>query len=59
VCAGDASAPEQIPGGPQLCGVAIGVGEHPAAQEDGDLVRINRVVVRLAPKEGLHGEGVA
>ena len=52
-------APEQIPGGPQLCGVARGMGAHPAAPEDGDLGRRKLVVCRLAPREGLQVAGVA
>ena len=52
-------APEQIPGGPHRGGIHIGLGPHAAAQEHGDLVGINRLVLGLAPMDGLHGEGVA
>jgi hypothetical protein len=52
-------AAEQIPWGPHLCGIDIRLGEHPAAEEDGDLVRIDPIVCGLAPMNRLHVEGMA
>jgi hypothetical protein len=51
--------PEQVPGGAHPGGVDIGLGEHAAAPQDGDLVRIEPSMLGLAPVDGLHGEGVA
>jgi hypothetical protein len=53
------AAPEEVAGGAPLGGRDIGLGEHPAAQEDGDLVGSDLVVFGLAPMDGLHVEGVA
>jgi hypothetical protein len=52
-------APEQIPCGSPLGGIDIGLGEHPAGQEDGDRVRIHCIVFGLAPGDGLHIEHMA
>jgi hypothetical protein len=35
-----------------------GLREHPAAPQQGDVMGINRVVFGLAPRDGLHREGM-
>jgi hypothetical protein len=51
-------AVEQVTGSPPLGGIDIGLGQHPTAQEESDLVRIELVVLGLAAVDGFHREGV-
>jgi hypothetical protein len=53
-----AAPAEQIAGRAQLGRVDLGQGNHPAAQEDGDLVRINLIVLGFAPVNGFPIEGL-
>jgi hypothetical protein len=50
------AAPEQVPGGPHLRGIDVGLRQHPAAQEHGDLMGVNLVVLGFAPMNRLHIE---
>jgi hypothetical protein len=50
---------EQIAGRAHLGGVDVGLGEHAAAEQHGDLVGVDPVVLGLAAVDGLHGERVA
>jgi hypothetical protein len=52
-------APEQITGGAHRGGIAIGLWEHAAAEQPGELIGIQPIVLRLATMNGLHVEGVA
>ena len=52
-------APEEIPGGPHLGGIDVGLREHTPAEEDGNLLRIDRGVFGLAPVHGLHRKRMA
>jgi hypothetical protein len=52
-------APEQVPGGAHRGGIARGLGEHPTAEQDGNLVGVDLVFCGLAAVDGLHVEGVA
>src|SRR5436305_1606151 len=57
---GEEQAPaQQVAGGAHLSGVDVGVGEIAAAQQGGDLVGVEPVVLRLAAVDGLHVESVA
>jgi len=51
--------PEQIPGGAHLGGIARGLGDHATAQQEGNLVRIDPIVLGLAPVDRLHVQGVS
>jgi hypothetical protein len=53
------AAPAQSPGGAHRGGLPIGVGEHPAAPQHRNRVRIARVVLGLAAMARLHREGMA
>jgi hypothetical protein len=53
------AAPKQIPGGAPLGRIHIGLGEHPAAQQHRNLVRIDLVVLGLATMDRPHIEGMA
>jgi hypothetical protein len=50
---------QQVPGGAQLSGIGRGWGQHPAAQQDRNLARINFIVLGFAPVDGFHREGMA
>jgi len=52
-------APQEVPCGAPFGGVARGLGEHAAAQQDGHRVRIAPIVLGLAAVDRLHREGVA
>jgi hypothetical protein len=56
-CQGHASA-QQVAGGAHLGGGDLGLGEHPAAQQHGDCVGVDRVVFGFAAMDGLHGKGM-
>ena len=45
--------------GPPLGGIALGLGQHPAAQPHGHVLRIARVVCGVAAINGRHGERMA
>jgi len=51
--------PQQVPGGAQLGGVDLGLGQHPAAQQHRDLVGVNLIVLGFAPVTRLPREGRA
>jgi hypothetical protein len=51
-------AAQQVAGGPHLGGIDVRLGEHPAAQQDRDLVGVDPVVLGLAAVDRLHIEGV-
>jgi hypothetical protein len=53
------AASQQIAGRPQLGRRHIGVREHAATEQDGDLVRVDRVVFGLPTMDGLHVQGMA
>jgi hypothetical protein len=53
------AAPEHIMGGVPLGGIDRGLREHPAAEQHGDLRGLKPLVLRLAPMNGLHSDGVA
>ena len=53
------AAAEQVAGGAQLRRVDIGLREHPAPEQDRNLVGGNLVVLGLAPVNGFPIEGVA
>ena len=40
-------------------GIDVGLREHAAAEQDGNLVRVDRVIFSLATMDGLHVEGMA
>jgi hypothetical protein len=50
---------QQIARGAHARGVDVGLGEHPTADQAGDLVRIDLVVLGLAPVYRAHVQGVA
>ena len=49
----------QIPGAAHLTRIDIGLGEHAAAHEDCDLMRIDFIVLRFATVDGPHVECMA
>ena len=49
---------QQIARGAHLGGIDIGLREHPAAQQPGDLVRVDLVVLGLAPVDRAHVQRV-
>jgi hypothetical protein len=51
--------PEQLPGRPHRGGVHVGLGQPAAAQQPGNLMGVDRIVLGLAPVHGLHGARVA
>jgi hypothetical protein len=53
------AASQQIAGRPHLGRIHRGVREHAATEHDGDLVRVDRVVVGLPTMDGLHVQGMA
>jgi hypothetical protein len=53
------TASQQIAGRPHLGRIHLGVREHAATEQDGDLVRVDRVVFGLPPMDGLHVQGMA
>ena len=53
------AAPQEIAGGAHPGGIDVGLRDHPAAQEGGDLEGIDLIVLALAAVDGLHVEGVA
>ena len=52
-------AAEQVPGRPHLGRIDIGLGQHATAEQHGDLLGVELIVLGLAPMDRLHGEGVA
>ena len=50
---------DQITRGPHRRRIDVGLRQHAAPQQDGDLVGINLVVLRLAAVDGLHRQRVA
>jgi hypothetical protein len=52
-------APKQVARGAPLGGIDRGLGQHPAAPQDRDVVRIAAVVFDLAPRDRLHGARMA
>jgi hypothetical protein len=50
--------PQEIPGGPHISGIDIGLGEHAATEQDGNLMGIDPVVFRFATVDRLHVEGM-
>src|SRR6266403_253446 len=52
------AAAEQVTGGAHCSGGDRGLREHTTAQQDGDFMRVDRVVFGLATMDGLHGEGM-
>jgi hypothetical protein len=52
-------APKPVAHGPHLGGINVGLGQHSAPPEHRDLVGIDLLILRLAPMDGLHGEGMA
>ena len=50
---------QQIPGRAHARRVDVGLGQHPAAQQHGDLERVDPVVLGLAAVDRLHVERVA
>jgi hypothetical protein len=55
---GHASA-QQVAGGSPLGRLDIGLREHPAAQEHGAFLGVDRVILGRAAVDGLQGEGMA
>lgn len=53
------AAPEESSRGPQRGGVHIGLGQHAATQEDGNVLGVDRVVCGLTPMDRLHVQGMA
>jgi hypothetical protein len=53
------TAPEKVAGRAHLRRIDVGFREHPAAQERGDLVGVDPIVLGLAAMDGLHVQGVA
>jgi hypothetical protein len=51
-------AAQQVAGGPHRGRIDVGLGEHPAPQQDGDLVGVDPVVLGFAAVDGFHIEGV-
>ena len=49
-------APEQVAGRPHLGGIDVGLREHAAAEQHGNLVGVDLVVFGLAAMDGLHRE---
>jgi hypothetical protein len=52
-------APQEVTGRPPLGGIDVGLGQHPAAQEDRNLGGIKGVVLGLSAVKSLHREGMA
>ena len=50
---------EQVAGGAHLCGIDLGLGHHPAAQQHRNLMGINFIVLGFAAVNRLHREGMA
>ena len=50
---------QEIPGGPHPFRVDVSLGQQAAAQQDGDLVGVDLVVLRFTAVNRLHVEGVA
>jgi hypothetical protein len=48
------AAPEQVAGGPHLGGIDVGLREHPATQQNGDVLGVDRVVFGLAAVDRFH-----
>ena len=53
------TAPQHGTGGAHRGGRDRGLGQHATAQQDGNRVGIDRVMLCLAPRDRLHGEGMA
>jgi hypothetical protein len=52
------ASPQQGAGGAHLGRIDRGLGPHPAAQEPGNCMGVDRVVFGLAAMDGLHVEGM-
>jgi hypothetical protein len=52
-------APEQVSGGTHLSRIDIGLREHAAAEQHRNFVRVDLIVLGLAPMNGFHVQGVA
>ena len=52
------AAPEEVAGGAHLGGIDVRLREHAAAEQDGNLLRVDLVIFGLAAMDGLHGEGM-
>jgi hypothetical protein len=53
------AAPEEVPSRPQRSRIDVGLGEQAATEQDGNRVRVERVVLGFAPMHGFHGQGMA
>jgi hypothetical protein len=53
------AATEQVSRRPQLRGVTVGLRQHTAPKQNGNLVGSNLLVLGFAPLNGLHREGVS
>jgi hypothetical protein len=54
------TAPAQaIPGGTHFGRIDIGLGQHPAPEQDGDRMGINLIVLGFTPMNGFPREGMA
>jgi hypothetical protein len=53
------SPSQQVPRGAHAGRVDVGLGQHAASQQHGDLVGVDPVVLGLAPVDGLHEQRVA
>jgi hypothetical protein len=51
-------AAQQVAGGPHRGRIDVGLREHPAPQEDGDLLGVDSVVLGFAAVDRFHGESV-
>lgn len=49
---------EKVPGSPHFGRVDVGLGNHPAPEEGGDLVGVDSIVLNLGTVNGFHVEGV-
>jgi hypothetical protein len=53
------TAPQQLAGGTHLGGGDGGLGEPPAAEEQGNFLRVNLVIFRFASRDSLHIQSMA
>jgi hypothetical protein len=53
------AAAQKVPCGPHGSGIDRGLGQHAAAPQHRNLLGIDLVVFGLAPRDGLHGQGVS
>src|SRR4029450_6919694 len=52
------TAPQEVTGRPHRGGIDRGLWEHPASEEDGNFLRVNLIVFRLAAVDGFHIQGM-